>query len=83
MNEWLWAATVLLASILPCALAGLWKSPAQILVGVQVAGPIGSLALLLIAEGTGREPFGDLAIAMAVMSFAGSLLIVRFLERMR
>jgi multicomponent Na+:H+ antiporter subunit F len=74
---------VLLAALLACAVSARGRSAAHILVGLQVAGPLCAMAMLLIAEGTGREPFGDLAIALAVMSFAGSLLFVRFLERMR
>jgi multicomponent Na+:H+ antiporter subunit F len=37
--------------------------------------------LLLLAAGTGREPFFDLAIVSAVLTFAGSLAYARFLER--
>jgi multicomponent Na+:H+ antiporter subunit F len=83
MNGWLWAATVLLALILPCAYSAFRRSAAHAVVALQVAGPLGSLAMLLIAEGTGREPFGDLALTLAVMSFVGSLLFARFLERLR
>jgi multicomponent Na+:H+ antiporter subunit F len=83
VNGWLWAATALLAMIVPCGLSALRGSAAHRLPGLLVAGPIGSIALLLIAEGTGREPFADLALTLALMSFAGSLLFARFLERLR
>jgi multisubunit Na+/H+ antiporter MnhF subunit len=37
--------------------------------------------LLLLAQGTHRQPFFDLAIVSAVLSFAGGLAFARFLER--
>jgi multicomponent Na+:H+ antiporter subunit F len=83
VNDWLWAATALIAALLPCAASAVRRSPAHGLVGLQVAGPIASLALLLLAEGIGREVFADLALTLAVLSFAGSLLFARFLERLR
>ena len=39
------------------------------------------LCLVRLAAGTGREPFFDLAIVSAVLSFAGGLAYARFLER--
>ena len=82
MNGWMWAAAVLLVLLIPCALAVFRRPFAQGVVGLQVAGQIGSVALLLVAVGTGRQPFGDLALSLAVASFAGSLLLARFLERL-
>ena len=37
--------------------------------------------LLLLAEGFGRAPFTDLAVALALLSFGGGLVFARFLER--
>jgi multisubunit Na+/H+ antiporter MnhF subunit len=34
--------------------------------------------MLLVAEGTHRQPFGDLAMILGVVSFAGALGYVRF-----
>jgi multisubunit Na+/H+ antiporter MnhF subunit len=39
------------------------------------------LILLLIAEAMGREPFADLGLALALLSFGGGLAFARFLER--
>jgi hypothetical protein len=41
---------------------------------------LASLAILVLAEGEGRQPFADLALVLAVLSFAGTLLFARFLE---
>jgi len=40
------------------------------------------LALGSRVEVTGRQPFGDLALSLAIASFAGSLLLARFLQRL-
>ena len=37
--------------------------------------------LVLLAQGVHRDPFMDLALVSAVLSFAGALTFVRFLER--
>jgi multicomponent Na+:H+ antiporter subunit F len=50
---------------------------------LDLAGTLAALSLLLLAEGFGREPFADLAIVLAVLSFAGTLFFARFLERSR
>jgi multisubunit Na+/H+ antiporter MnhF subunit len=39
------------------------------------------LILLLIAQGIHRPPFFDLALAAALLSFAGGLVFARFFER--
>jgi multisubunit Na+/H+ antiporter MnhF subunit len=41
------------------------------------------LALLLIAQGTNRRPFGDLALVLAVVSFVGAIAYLRFVEAFR
>jgi multisubunit Na+/H+ antiporter MnhF subunit len=52
-------------------------------IALEAAGVDAALILLLLAEGTRRQPFADLAIVLAVMSFAGAIAFVRFLERLR
>jgi multisubunit Na+/H+ antiporter MnhF subunit len=81
MNEWLVAATVLLVAIVPCAALCLRGSPLDGLVGLELAGVLTTVVLLLLAEGFHRQPFVDLAVVFAVLQFAGSLAFVRMLER--
>ena len=52
-------------------------------VALEAAGADAVLVLLLIAEGTRRQAFADLAIVLAAGSFAGGIAFVRFLERLR
>jgi multicomponent Na+:H+ antiporter subunit F len=83
MNEWQIAAAVLIAALVPCGWLCLRRSFAEGLVALQLAGVLASLTVLLLAEAEGREPFADLALVLAVLSFAGTLLFARFLERER
>jgi multisubunit Na+/H+ antiporter MnhF subunit len=81
MNGWLVAVVALVALIgvlgIFCALA----DAADGLVALEVAGIQATLALLLLAEGMHRQPFADLALVFAVMSFIGTLAFVFALER--
>jgi multisubunit Na+/H+ antiporter MnhF subunit len=83
MNEWEIATAFLIAALVPCEWVCMRRSFAEGVVAVQLAGTIGALALLALSEGQGREPFGDLAVVAAPLSFAGVLVFLRFLERMR
>jgi multisubunit Na+/H+ antiporter MnhF subunit len=46
-----------------------------------MAGVIAVLVLLLLAEGFQRQPFVDLALVLALLSFVGALAFVRYMER--
>jgi multicomponent Na+:H+ antiporter subunit F len=82
MNSYyLIGAAVLLAQIGPLIVFSVRAKPEDGLVALNVGGDIATLVLLLLAAGTGREPFFDLAIVSGVLSFAGSLAYARFLER--
>ena len=83
MNEWQIAAAVLIAALVPCGWLCLRRSFAEGLVALQLAGILASLTVLLLAEAEGREPFADLALVLAVLSFSGTLLFARFLEEDR
>jgi multicomponent Na+:H+ antiporter subunit F len=83
MNEWQIAAAVLVAALVPCGWVCLRRGFADGLVAVQLASSLAALAVLLLAEGEQREPFSDLALVLAVLSFAGALVFARFLERIR
>lgn len=81
MNVWLAAGLVLLAAMLPLGLVcALVKRPIDGLVALDMAGTNAAIALLLIAEGLKRQPFGDLALVLSVMSFVGTIAFSYFLE---
>lgn len=82
MNEWILAAVVLLvAGLLPlgsvCVVGGIMDG----VVALNLAGPVATLVLLLLAEGFRRQPFVDMAVVLAFVSFVGSVVFVRFVER--
>ena len=82
MNEWILAAIVLvLGGLVPCLVVCVTASAMEGLVALEMAGVIAVLVLLLLAEGFQRQPFVDLALVLAVLSFVGALIFVRFMER--
>jgi multicomponent Na+:H+ antiporter subunit F len=83
MTGWFVAAAVLVAALIPCGWVCLRREFAEGVVAVQLAGTIAGLALLVLAEAEQREPFGVLAVVLVALSFAGALIFLRFLERMR
>ncbi len=83
MNEWFVAALVLLVALVPLGVVCVWSSALDGLVALQVGGTTAAFVLLLVAEGMQRQPFADLALIMAVLSFVGSLGFAYFLERAR
>lgn len=81
MNVWLLAAMALLLGLIPCGLVCLRGDTVNRLAGLEAAGVIATLILLLLAQGLHRVLYYDLAVALALLSFGGGLVFVRFLER--
>jgi multisubunit Na+/H+ antiporter MnhF subunit len=81
LNEWLLAASVLLVGgLVPLALAAVTADAVSGAAALNLAGPIAALILLLLSEGLHRQPFVDLSVVLAVVSFVGSVVVARFLE---
>jgi multisubunit Na+/H+ antiporter MnhF subunit len=78
MNEWLWAAAVLTVAFSALVVVAVRKPLLEGLVALEAAGTTATLVMLLVAEGTHRQPFGDLAMILAVVSFTGALGYLRF-----
>ena len=78
MNEWLWAAAVLTVALAALAGAAARRPLLEGLIALEAAGVNATLIMLLIAVGTGRQPFGDLALVLAITSFAGTIAYLRF-----
>jgi multicomponent Na+:H+ antiporter subunit F len=81
MDEWTVAALALLAGLVPCGVVCLRGGPVDRLVGLELAGTVDTLVLLLLAQAYDRAIYFDLALALALLSFAGGLVFARFLER--
>jgi multisubunit Na+/H+ antiporter MnhF subunit len=80
VNGWLWGAAVLVAALVPLLWVCVRLPAPEGVVAVEAAGVDAVLALLLVAQGTGREPFADLALVLAVVSFVGAIAYLRFVE---
>jgi multisubunit Na+/H+ antiporter MnhF subunit len=50
-------------------------------VALEVAGIVATTTLLLLAEGTHRQSFVDLALVAGLLTVPGGLVFVRLLER--
>lgn len=81
MSVWLWAAAACLLVLVPCVVRATRGSTFDRVLGMQLASVVVTLALVMLAEGFGRSIYADLALVFGVLSFAGSLAFVRFLER--
>jgi multicomponent Na+:H+ antiporter subunit F len=55
--------------------------PERRLVGLEMASVIVVIAMVLFTVGFGRSVFIDLPLALAIMSFGGGLVFVRFMEK--
>jgi multicomponent Na+:H+ antiporter subunit F len=81
MTAYFAAAVVLVGALAPLLVYSIRADPADGLVALNLGGTIATLVLLLLAEATERQPFFDLAVVSALLSFAGGLAYARFLER--
>lgn len=83
MNSATVTAIVLTAVGLPLCLARTAVgSVLSRLVGLQLAGTVVALILLLVADGIGRSIYLDLGLVLSLLSFAGSLVFLRFVQRL-
>lgn len=83
MNAALVTAIALSAVGLPLCLARTATgSVLSRLVGLQLAGTVVALILLLVADAIGRSVYIDLGLVLSLLSFAGSLVFLRFVQRL-
>ncbi|MEV4679039.1 MULTISPECIES: monovalent cation/H+ antiporter complex subunit F [Actinomadura] len=75
------ALVLMLGGLAPALLGTLRGRPATRLAGLIVTGPLVTLVLVLLAAAYGRPAYLDVALVLALLSFAGSLVFARFLNR--
>ncbi|TYK44998.1 monovalent cation/H+ antiporter complex subunit F [Actinomadura decatromicini] len=75
------ALVIMVGALVPALTAMLRGRPAGRLAGLIVAGPLVAVALTLLAAAYGRPAYLDVALVLALLSFAGSLVFARFLSR--
>lgn len=81
MNPWLIAAGVLMVGLLPCLVVCARAAPIDRLIAFELATVIETMTFLLLAQGLKQDTFFDLAVVMALLSLAGGLVFVHFMER--
>lgn len=81
MNLWLMAGIAVAASLVLCAFMCLRGTPERRLIGLEMTSMIVVTSMVLFTVGTGRLPFIDMPLTLAIMSFGGGLVFVRFLRR--
>jgi multicomponent Na+:H+ antiporter subunit F len=81
MNEWLWAAAVLTVALAALVAVAIRRPLLEGVIALEIAGANATLIMLALAEGTRRQSFVDLALVLAVCSFAGGIAFIRFAER--
>jgi multicomponent Na+:H+ antiporter subunit F len=71
----------MLLGVAPCCIVVLRARLMERFVAVQLVQVIAILAIVMMAMGYGRSIYLDVALVMAVLTLAGGLVFVRFLER--
>lgn len=79
---WLVAAAVLLLALVPLGVVVVRGSTFSAVLAVQLAGVVAALFLLCASQALVTRPwFEDLALTLAVLSFAAAMVFNRFLAR--
>ena len=81
MTIWLAAAAVLLAALVACGAIAARGSEMERLLGFELAGSVGAMALLALAEGFGRSIYVDVALVFVVVNFVATIAYIRLFER--
>jgi multicomponent Na+:H+ antiporter subunit F len=81
MNPWLLTAAILLLCLIAPFILCARGDAISRLIGLEAGSLMTAMILLLLAVGFNRDPFTDLALALALLSFGGGLVFARFLER--
>ena len=81
MNPWLFTALFLLACLAAPFIVCARGDAMSGLVGLESGSLMAAMILLLLAIGYNRDPFVDLALALALLALGGGLVFARFLER--
>jgi multicomponent Na+:H+ antiporter subunit F len=80
VNLWAWGALVLLAGVVPCGSVLLRGQFLNRLVAVELASVLVVQALLLLTVAYGHDYLVDVALALAVLAFPGTILFAHFME---
>lgn len=82
MSTWDVAAGALLLALLPCLLLA-WaaRDPVTRLIGVEGASAVATMLLMALAQDWDRASYLDLPFVLALLTYGGTLVYTRFVER--
>ena len=80
---WFFAASVLLVGLIPCGIVAMRGELEDAVTGLETSTVLVASALLMLAVGSGRSVYADVALLVAALSFAGGMVFVRALEDWR
>lgn len=78
---WIWAAIALLVCLGGPFIRCVHGDAVSRLIALEAGSTMCIVILLVLAEAYHREPFIDLALTLAVLTFGAGLVFARFLER--
>jgi multisubunit Na+/H+ antiporter MnhF subunit len=81
VSAWILASIVLVCALGACVVGCLVRTILDALIALELGGTIATVTFIVLAEGVHRQPFVDLALVLAVLTFVGSLAFARLLER--
>lgn len=81
MTNFVIAAIVMLAAMIPCGIVLIRGKIMEAVVAYEAISAIAVMALVLLAEGFRRPGELELAVVLAVLLFGSGLVFARFLER--
>lgn len=78
---WTFTAIALLVCLIPPFLRSVRGDAMSRLVALEAGSTLCTIVLLTLSEAFHRVPFVDLALTLALLTFAAGLVFARFLER--
>jgi multicomponent Na+:H+ antiporter subunit F len=81
VNFWTAASIGMLAALIPCGWLALTGTVEKRLVGMETAGVVCTLELMLLVMAFNRPPMMDLPLTLALLSFGAGMLFANMLAR--
>jgi len=81
MNIWIDAAILLSGGLFVCGIMCLKGNLINRVTALQLGNVVSSIIILLLAEGFHNDIFFDSALCLVIISFPGTLIYIRFLEK--
>ena len=81
MNLWISASIILLIGLFICGIMCMKSNMMNRMTAFQLSNVTAAAIMLLLAEGFHDDIYFDTALCLAIISFAGTITFLRFLEK--